>query len=281
MATYAIGDLQGCFTELEKLLTKIKFDPNHDEVWFVGDLVNRGPQSLESIQFVRQLGTSAKCVLGNHDVHLIACYVGAQTCKPTSSLQQILTHIEADKIINWLREQPLMYVDSKLDWIMVHAGLLPQWDLSTAQDCAQQVENLLRSDNYAEFLIQAYGDEPKQWQSELNDIDRWRLILNAFTRIRMCDHEGNIDLDYKGPLGKQPKHLYAWFDVPRKSQDLKIIFGHWSALGLKNKNNLLALDTGCLWGNQLTAARIDVEPVEIYQIDCIAKKNISNYAKKS
>ena len=279
MATYAIGDLQGCFTELEQLLKRINFDPSHDQLWFVGDLVNRGPQSLEAIQFVRQLGDSAKCVLGNHDIHLIACYVGAQICKPKSSLNQVLNHAEADKIINWLRWQPLMHVDININWVMVHAGLLPQWDLATAQQCAQQVEQQLRADTYADFLHQAYGNEPKQWNDNLEGMERWRLILNALTRLRLCDEQGKMDFEYKGPLGAQNKDLHAWFDVPRKSQDINIVFGHWSALGLQNKHNLLAVDTGCLWGGQLTAARIDIDPVEIYQVDCSAKKKITAYAK--
>lgn len=279
MATYAIGDLQGCFSELELLLEKIKFDPQLDKVWFVGDLVNRGPQSLETIQFVRSLGNSARCVLGNHDIHLIACFCGVQTCKPKSSLNQILQHKDAEEIINWLRVQPLLHVDTKIDWVMVHAGFLPQWDLATAQDCARQVELQLRADNYAQFLQHAYGNQPCQWQENLNDRDRWRVILNAFTRLRLCDEQGRMDFDYKGPLGEQPENLHAWFDIPRKSENTNIIFGHWSALGLKNYKNLLSLDTGCLWGNQLTAARIDSDPVDIVQIDCSAKQKVTSFVK--
>ena len=275
MATYAIGDLQGCYSELEQLLAKIQFNPQHDQVWFVGDLVNRGPQSLTTIQFVRNLGEAAKCVLGNHDIHLIACYCGVQSCKPKSSLNQILEHEDVDEIIHWLRHQPLLYSDPSVNWTMVHAGLLPQWDFTTAQSCARQVEQQLRSADYAEFLSHAYGNEPNQWQSQLNDQDRWRVTLNAFTRLRLCDQHGAMDFDYKGPLDGHPDHLHAWFNVPRKSQDINIIFGHWSALGLINKPNLLALDTGCLWGNQLTAARIDTQPVQIYQIDCNAKQSIT------
>jgi len=279
MATYAIGDLQGCYSELESLLSKIRFNPQQDQVWFVGDLVNRGPQSLATIQFVRSLGNAAKCVLGNHDVHLIACYCGVQTCKPKSSLNQILQHEDVDNIINWLRQQPLLYTDPTLKWTMVHAGFLPQWDLSIAHDCAQQVEQQLRSNHYVDFLKHVYGNEPNQWHSELDDVDRWRVSLNALTRLRLCDPQGRMDFDYKGPLGQQPEHLHAWFDITRKSENLNIVFGHWSALGLKNRKNLLALDTGCLWGGQLTAARIDTDPVEIHQIDCTAKQKISTGVK--
>ena len=274
MPTYAIGDLQGCFSELQQLLAKIEFDPAKDQIWFVGDLVNRGPASLQTIQYVRKLGNAAKCVLGNHDIHLIACHAGVQPCKPESSLNQILQDDDAANIIDWLRYQPLIHVDPDINWVMVHAGLLPQWDLNIAQDCARQVEQQLRSDNYIEFLMQAYGNMPNQWNANLIDTDRWRLILNAFTRLRLCDEQGRMDFDYKGPLGEQPEHLHAWFDVPRASENLNIIFGHWSALGLRNRKNLLALDTGCLWGNQLTAARIDTNPVIIHQIDCSAKMEI-------
>ncbi len=275
MSVYAIGDIQGCFSELEQLLDKINFNSNADQLWFVGDLVNRGPQSLETIQFVRALGDSAKFVLGNHDIHLIACHAGVQICKSKSSLNQILHHQEADEIINWLRFQPLLHHDSKLNWLMVHAGLIPQWDLATAQTCAVEIETELRSAHYAQFLKHAYGDTPNQWDLQLPKHDRWRVILNAFTRLRLCDKQGRMDFSYKGMLGKQEKHLLAWFDVPRKSEDLNIIFGHWSALGLKQADNLLGLDTGCLWGSQLTAARIDCNPVTLHQIDCIAKKKIT------
>lgn len=276
MAIYAIGDLQGCYSELEQLLAKINFNPKLDQVWFVGDLVNRGPQSLETIQFVRELGDAAICVLGNHDIHLIACYCGIQSCKPKSSLNQILNHSSAQEIIDWLRLQPLLHFDPNINWVIVHAGFLPQWDLTTAQNCAKQVEQQLRSDNYAEFLQHAYGNYPNQWREGLADKDRWRVILNAFTRLRLCDSQGQMDFEFKGPLGEQNDHLHAWFEIPRQSENINIIFGHWSALGLKQQKNLLSLDTGCLWGNQLTAARIDSDPVEIFQIECTAKQKITN-----
>ncbi len=278
MAVYAIGDIQGCFSELEQLLDSINFSPETDQLWFVGDLVNRGPQSLDTVNFVRSLGDSAICVLGNHDVHLIACHAGIQTCKPKSSLNQILNDSHADEIIEWLRFLPLLHYDCELKWLMVHAGLVPQWDLTLAQQCASEVETQLRSDDYISFLQHAYGDTPNHWNINLNQKDRLRVILNTFTRIRLCDKQGNMDFNYKGPLGQQDSHLHAWFDVPRKSEELRIIFGHWSALGLKQTDNLLGLDTGCLWGSQLTAARIDTNPVELYQINCSAKKKITTDA---
>lgn len=276
MAVFAIGDIQGCFSELELLLKKIKFDSHTDQLWFVGDLVNRGPQSLETIQFVRSLGDSAKCVLGNHDIHLIACHSGVQTCKSKSSLNQILDSKYADAIIDWLRFLPLLHHDDHLNWLMVHAGLPPQWDLSLAKSCANEVEQQLRSDHYVDFLMQAYGDTPNQWAPHLSDQDRWRVILNAFTRLRLCDQQGRMDFNCKVSLGQQDENLFAWFDIPRKSENLNIIFGHWSALGLKHTQNLLGLDTGCLWGSQLTAARLDTQPITIHQVECTAKKKISS-----
>lgn len=275
MAVYAIGDLQGCLDELQQLLQAIHFDPDNDQLWFVGDLVNRGPQSLQTIQFVRSLGTSVRCVLGNHDIHLLACHAGIEHFKPKSSLNQILQHEQVDEIINWLRFQPLLHFDAQLNWLMVHAGLLPQWDLNTAQQCASEVEAQLQSPDYVDFLKHAYGDTPNQWSPALQGQDRRRVILNAFTRLRLCDHQGKMDFKYKGPLNGQEQPLRAWFDVPRKSENLNIVFGHWSAVGLKQTNNLLGLDTGCLWGGQLTAARLDQQSVTLYQIDCAAKMKIT------
>ena len=274
MATYAVGDVQGCFSELEHLLQVINFDPHADHLWFVGDLVNRGPQSLETIRFVKSLGDNATCVLGNHDVHLIACHAGVQTCKPESSLRKILDSHDVTEIIDWLRNRPLLHHDEDLDWTMVHAGLLPQWDLAQAIKCAREVEAQLQSDNYTDFLNYAYGNDPKQWRADLKPQDRMRVILNAFTRLRLCNLEGAMDFKYKGPLGAQSAGLHAWFDIPRQSDDLRILFGHWSALGLMQTDKLLALDTGCLWGNQLTAARIDIDPVIVHSIECATKKKI-------
>ena len=278
MATYVIGDIQGCFKELELLLEKINFDQANDQLWFVGDLVNRGPQSLETVQFVRALGAAAKCVLGNHDIHLIACYAGVQHCKAKSSLNQILHHHAADEIIAWLRSQPLLHYDARLNWVMVHAGFIPQWDLTLAQSCAAEVETQLRSEQFADFLANVYGDYPDQWSSRLSGHDRWRVILNAFTRLRLCNRRGRMDFNYKGPPGGQAAHLHAWFDVPRKSSQVNIVFGHWSALGLKQTPRLLGIDTGCLWGRRLTAARLDAAPVKLYQLECTARQKITGDA---
>ncbi|RCL44947.1 MAG: symmetrical bis(5'-nucleosyl)-tetraphosphatase [Candidatus Thioglobus sp.] len=268
MATYAIGDIQGCYQQLRQLLDKLAFDANQDRLWLVGDLVNRGPQSLQTLQYIRSLGSAVSCVLGNHDIHLIACHAGVKTCKPSSSLTQILRHPEADDIVTWLRHQPLLHFDQHLNWLMVHAGLLPQWDFALAQQCAQAVEAQLKSADYAEFLRDAYGDTPAQWQDNLSPQERLRISLNAFTRLRVCDQYGRMNFEFKGELGAQAEDLHAWFEVPRKSSQLRIVFGHWSALGLKRSKNILAIDTGCLWGQQLTAARLDTEPATIISLDC-------------
>ncbi len=268
MATYAIGDIQGCYKALRQLLAKLAFDASQDRLWLVGDLVNRGPQSLETLQYIRSLGDAVSCVLGNHDIHLIACHAGVKTCPPTSSLTQILRHTEADEIVTWLRQQPLLHFDEKLNWLMVHAGLLPQWDFTLAQQCAHEVEAQLKGADYAEFLSYAYGHTPAQWQDNLSQQQRLRISLNAFTRLRVCDLQGRMNFEFKGELGAQAEDLHAWFDVPRKSSQLRIVFGHWSALGLKQSKNILAIDTGCLWGQQLTAARLDTEPATIVSLDC-------------
>lgn len=276
MAVYAIGDVQGCLSELEKLLKKIHFNQNTDQLWFVGDLVNRGPESLETLLFIQSLQHSAQCVLGNHDIYLIACYAGTQKCKPKSSLNQVLEHPEVDRIISWLREQPFIHHDEALGWTMVHAGLPPQWDLAAARYYAKELQTQLQSEHYIDLLENIYGEQPNQWHESLSHYDRWRVMMNCFTRLRFVDQYGCMDFTYKGPLGKQPEHLHAWFDLPRKSEEMKIVFGHWSALGLKNTSKLLGIDTGCLWGGQLTAARIDCPQTKIYSLDCSAKQKISS-----
>ena len=276
MAVYAVGDIQGCCAEFERLLKKIKFNPNSDQLWLVGDLVNRGPHSLETIELIQSYQDAVHCVLGNHDIHLIACYTGAQKCKPKSSLISILECPKAEQIIDWLRQQPLIHHDRQLNWTMVHAGLAPEWNLETAMLCAAEVELQLRDQNYAEFIGEIYGDTPDSWQEDLQGIERWRVIINACTRMRLCHQDGSMDFSFKGTLENKPADLIPWFDLPRASTDINIVFGHWSALGLKQAENLLGLDTGCLWGGQLTAARIDTPKPEIYSIDCVAKHKINH-----
>lgn len=276
MATYAIGDIQGCYSDLRSLLDRIHFQQDADQLWFVGDLVNRGPASLETLRFVKSLGDSAITVLGNHDIHLIACFTGAQACKKSSTLRPILEAPDCTELIDWLRYRPLLHTDPLLGYTMVHAGLLPQWDLTLASQCAFEVETILRSQDYVSFFQSVYGDAPDRWNDSLNGVDRYRVIVNGFTRLRFCDRHGGINLDYKGPVGSQPEGLIPWYAFPeRRSSDISLIFGHWSALGLHMERNVTAIDTGCLWGGALTAVRIDVTPIEVFQVPCSAKKSIN------
>ena len=272
MAIYAIGDIQGCFDELIALSKKISFDPNKDKLWFVGDLVNRGPKSLETLRWVKSLGDSAITVLGNHDLHLLAAFAGIRPVKKLNSLSSILQAKDAADLIDWLRKRPIFHYDAKLDIAMVHAGLVPQWSILDAQIRALEVEAILSSDNYAELLQHMYGDKPNYWRNSLAGWERLRMITNIFTRMRYCDKHGVMDFIKKGPPDAE-KVLQPWFkNKSRNSRDTKIVFGHWSTLGYQNKYNVIATDTGCLWGGALTAVRIDSKTTHIQQIQCKAKR---------
>ena len=261
MAVYAIGDVQGCFDELQALLELIRFDPDKDRVWFAGDLVNRGPKSLQTLRFIRDLDDSAVSVLGNHDLHLIAAAHGHLLSNDDHTLDAILTAPDCDELIDWLRQQPLLHHDEALGFTMIHAGLPPQWDLPLAQQCAREVEAVLRSDNLSTFIPHMYGNKPKRWSSELLGWKRLRFIINCFTRLRFCDADGRLKLKYKGAPGSQPAEYRPWFELPeRRSRDLKIVFGHWSTLGPRTDAGIYPLDTACLWGGELTALRIDSTP---------------------
>ena len=275
MAVYAIGDIQGCYDEFRGLLSKISFNPTHDRLWLVGDLVNRGPQSLQTLEYVHSLGEAAICVLGNHDIHLIACYTGVQNCKAKSSLKPILESPNAKQLIDWMRHRPMAHYDKELNYLMVHAGVIPQWDLETTLQCAHEVEEALRSDDYEVLIQNLYGDKPNLWDPQLADWDRLRIITNVLTRIRYCEKDGVMNFEHKGPPGSQPQKLSPWFELEdRKSKATRIIFGHWSSLGLNINNNTIATDSGCLWGGQLSAVRIDCEHPELYSVDCSVKLKI-------
>ncbi len=269
MVAYAIGDVQGCFDELRLLLDKIAFDPGHDRLYFVGDIVNRGPQSLETVRFIRSLGEAAACVLGNHDLHLLAVACGASHPKRRDTFGDILSAPDRDELLQWLRGLPLL-CHSVGEFYLIHAGLPPQWDMETASRCAREVEKVLRGDDYAEFFHHMYGDAPAQWSEELEGWPRIRFITNCFTRLRYCDANGVLDMKEKLAPGHQPTHLMPWFRVPgRRSMGAKIIFGHWSTLGFHAENDCYCLDTGCLWGGELTALRLD-EEMESFSVGCIA-----------
>jgi bis(5'-nucleosyl)-tetraphosphatase (symmetrical) len=265
MPTYAIGDIQGCYQELIALLDKINFDENKDQLWFVGDLVNRGPQSLEVLRFVRQLGDKAITVLGNHDLHLLAVATDSKHKRSKDTLDEILDAPDREELLNWLKNQPIFHHDSEFGFTLIHAGLLPQWDLDQASVLAQEVILTLQNKNLPGFLDHMYGNTPDRWSDDLTGWDRLRFIINCFTRLRYCDAEGNLALEEKGPPGSQAVPYQPWFTLPlRKLNNEKIIFGHWSTVELGNIKdfsdfNVFPLDTGCVWGGELTALRLDDE----------------------
>jgi bis(5'-nucleosyl)-tetraphosphatase (symmetrical) len=269
MPVYAVGDLQGCLDPLKRLLDTVRFDPAADRLWLVGDLVNRGPQSLEALRFVRELGDAAVTVLGNHDLHLLAIHNGVHRVRRRDTVQTVMDAPDRDLLMDWLRTRPLMHRDAHLGWTMVHAGLPPQWDLDTASACAAEVEGVLRSPDHGLFLERMYGDEPNLWSPALEGWDRLRFITNCFTRLRYCTADGHVDMEYKGAPGGQLPHLMPWFAVPgRRSQGRCIVFGHWSTLGLYRGDHVLSLDTGCVWGQHLTLARLDSADPETIQVRC-------------
>jgi bis(5'-nucleosyl)-tetraphosphatase (symmetrical) len=261
MAVYAIGDIQGCYEELQSLLELIQFNPQHDQLWFAGDLVNRGPKSLETLRFIKGLGDRAASVLGNHDLHLIAAAHGYPINPDDHTLDAILRAPDRDELIDWLRWQPMLHHDDTLGYTMIHAGLPPQWDLALAQQCAHEVESALRGDNVVDFIEHMYGNKPRHWSNKLSGWKRMRFTVNCLTRLRFCDDQGRLALKYKGPPGSQPPEYRPWFELPdRKSRDLNIVFGHWSTLGKRDDPGIFPLDTACLWGGELTALRLDTTP---------------------
>lgn len=268
MATYAIGDIQGCDAALQKLLMHIHFDSANDILWFTGDLVNRGPDSLQVLRFIKNLGDKHITVLGNHDLHLLAVAYGVRTKHRQDTLDDILNAKDRDELIQWLRFRPIIHVDSSLPFVMVHAGLAPQWSLQKACSLAREIEMALRSDTVDVFLKNMYGNKPDQWNDQLIGLDRMRCIVNYFTRMRFCYHDGRYDLTYKGNIADKPQELIPWFDVAnRANANKKIIFGHWAALaGITQTPNVYPLDTGCIWGRALTALRL--EDKKIFSVSC-------------
>jgi bis(5'-nucleosyl)-tetraphosphatase (symmetrical) len=267
MATYAIGDVQGCFDELEGLLRTIAFRESADRLWFVGDLVNRGPKSLEVLRFVRGLGDRAVVVLGNHDLHLVTQHEGFERPRKDDTLADILRATDRKALVDWLRTRPLMHVEH--GWAMVHAGLPPGWSIEKAQGLAREAEQALQSENYRAFLANMYGSTPDQWSDALSGWDRLRVIVNALTRMRFCTAEGRMEFRAKGeqaPPGYQP-----WFEL-RPADERPIVFGHWSALGLQLRPKLAAIDTGCVWGGSLSALRLDDR--KLFQLPCGGYKEV-------
>lgn len=274
MAVYAIGDIQGCFDELRALLTQLQFEPGPDQVWFVGDLVNRGPQSLQVLRYVRSLGQSAVTVLGNHDIHLLAVAGGHARMRRDDTFHNVLNAPDRDELLDWLRRQPLLHHNASLGddgrgITMIHAGLPPQWDLATARACAAEVESALRGTHYHAYLTAIYGNGPAQWSDTLSGSERWRFITNCFTRLRYCDAQGRLALKDKGTPGTQTPGYLPWFAVPgRASAGMEIVFGHWSTLDAHDTPGVHHLDTGCVWGGALTALRLDGALRERISIPC-------------
>ena len=270
MATYAIGDIQGCEDELRRLLDLLRFDPARDLLWFVGDLVNRGPGSLGVLRLVRSLDASSVVVLGNHDLHLLALAEGNGKHAKKSNLDAILAAPDRDALLDWLRHRPLMHHDARRGFTMVHAGLPPQWTLAEALAHARELEEALRRPDYRGFLFAMYGNEPACWSPDLAGMDRLRFITNCLTRLRYCSADGTLALKEKGTLASRPKHLIPWFQCPeRKTRGDRIIFGHWSSLGYWNRDNVFGIDSGCLWGGSLTAIRLRrTKPIEPVHLPC-------------
>jgi bis(5'-nucleosyl)-tetraphosphatase (symmetrical) len=268
MTRYAVGDVQGCWDPLQQLLAKVQFDPRHDELWSVGDIVNRGPQSLECLRFFVQLGSAARVVLGNHDLHLLAVANGVRKLKRGDTLRPILDAPDRDQLLAWLIQQPLFYQAPTADYAMVHAGLAPQWSLADAQRCSDEVSAVLQSAQLPEFLYGMYGDTPDNWRDDLQGIERLRVITNYFTRLRFCSKCGELDLQNKEDADSAAPGFMPWFAVPgRKSAGANIIFGHWATLlGRAERSDVFALDTGCVWGNKLTL--LNLESQALTQCEC-------------
>jgi bis(5'-nucleosyl)-tetraphosphatase (symmetrical) len=268
MSTYAIGDIQGCFESFKRLLDKIKFDAA-DELWLTGDLVNRGPQSLETLRFIQSLKSKIRTVLGNHDLTLLAVAYETTPFNPKHhTFRDILEAPDRASLMLWLKSQPLLVHDEKLEYTMIHAGLHPSWDLETAKGLALEAEHILQGPHFLDYLSHLYGNYPLQWDPNLTGFDRFRFIINCFTRLRFCRPDGVLELTHKGSPDTVEASYLPWFSVAdRKSRDLKLIFGHWAALAGKcAAPHTFALDTGCVWGQCLTAMRL--EDGQRFTIDC-------------
>ncbi len=269
MATYAVGDLQGCLQPLKCLLERVSFNPAVDRLWLVGDLVNRGPESLETLRFLYSIRQSLVCVLGNHDLHLLAVWHNVERLKKSDTLREIIEAPDADQLFDWLRQQKLLHYDEPRGIALVHAGIPPQWTLGKALALAGEVEEVLRDDSrLKQYLDGMYGNEPNKWSKNLCGVERLRVITNYLTRMRFCTAEGRLDLKSKEGLDTAPKGYKPWFaHKERRSRHVKIIFGHWAALlGQVDEPGIIALDTGCVWGGAMTLYNVDSG--EYHRCDC-------------
>ncbi|MEW4367311.1 symmetrical bis(5'-nucleosyl)-tetraphosphatase [Aliikangiella sp. GXAS 306] len=258
MATYAIGDIQGCYRTFKKLLKKIDFHPGRDQLWLAGDLINRGPSSLKTLEYIYKYQDSIQCVLGNHDLHFLAIESGQHLSNKKDTFKKILLSPNRKKLVKWLKTQPLFYMDEQLEFAMVHAGVPADWSFRDAVDFSQEVSEAIQSKNSYRFFAQMYNNTPSKWKESLSGIKRLRFITNALTRMRYCFSDGSLELTCKVPPGEQPAELTPWFELPQNLNKGQLIFGHWASLmGQCPIPHYYALDTGCVWGRKLTALRLD------------------------
>ena len=264
---YLIGDLQGCCDPFDQLLATLGFSPSRDRLYVLGDLVNRGPQSLRTLARLHELGDAAHCLLGNHDLHLLAIAHGVRRPHRGDTLDTILSDPRRDAWLDWLRHRDMAL--ETCGWLLVHAGVVPQWTAAQTLAYAREIETMLRGPELAQFLPVMYGNEPRRWDDRLQGPDRWRFVVNVLTRLRFCSADGELALEVKEGPEAAPPGMLPWFDHPtRRTADTPIAFGHWSTLGLVDRPNLLAIDTGCVWGGALTAVRVDGGRREIVQVKC-------------
>lgn len=269
MAQYAIGDIQGCYDPFRRLLDKLDFDPAHDKLWLTGDLVNRGPKSLKTLRFVRRLGKAAITVLGNHDLHLLALAHDVRfSGRKFDSLWKVLAAEDCDELLDWLRFRPLAHYSKKLNTLMVHAGIPPEWSVDDTLQRAAEVEQRLRGRKFEKFLGKMYGNTPDAWSADLRGADRLRVIVNSLTRMRMVHEDGRLDFTHTGPPESCRPGLIPWFEAENAAwRGTRLVVGHWSALGLVNEPDLIALDTGCVWGRRLTAVKLTKKP-KVTSVKC-------------
>ena len=264
---YLIGDVQGCCAALDRLLDKIAFSASRDRIYLLGDLVNRGPQSLQTLRRLRGFGDSAVCLLGNHDLNLLAVAQGVRQAHGGDTIAEILEAPDRDEWLHWLRHRRMAVHEH--GWLMVHAGVVPQWDGLQVMQLAGEVEQMLQGDGISAFLPAMYGDTPSRWSEALIGVERLRFVINVLTRVRFVAADGAIELHTKEGADATPPGFHPWFQAPgRRTADTPIAFGHWASLGLINRADLIALDTGCVWGRQLTAVRIDGGRREVIQVAC-------------
>ncbi len=268
MRLYLIGDVQGCASALNQLLATIDFSPSRDKLVLLGDLVNRGPDSLAVLRLLSQLGDAAQCLLGNHDLHALAVAAGVRPAHKSDTLTELLTAPDAPALLHWLRHRPLALLQD--GFLMVHAGVLPQWDAAQIVALGEELARALQADDYVDWLRSMYGCTPAQWSDGLQGSDRLRVIVNALTRLRFCTADGVMELAAKEGAGSAPQGCMPWFEVPgRRTAGTPVAFGHWSTLGLVNRPDVLALDTGCVWGGCLSAMRVDGGRRELVQVPCV------------